>query len=673
MAVITGTSGNDTLAGTQADDVFRPLTGFDTVDGGAGQDRLEIDYSVLRAWTNRLPSSVVLDSAGLSGIVESRVGNDFVSFARIEELHVLLGAANDAFIFNAHSVFSGQSIWIDGGGGTDRIVLNVSPLGSVSFTAAADGSVACNFPVHLTGFEAFDLTLGNGNHTITTGRFADRVSLSLGSSAVATGAGADTITSRGGLDTIDGGNGADIWRILLEGSTTATSLTVDGNAATARLGNGASARNVEQVSALLGAGNDVVRLTDARSAEVTAGAGADRFFLIRPQAAVVDGGSGSDFATINMSGTIRFYETSLVSGGGGSFAGYLSLYDGITLSSIERIDAVLSDADDLASVDVLPLTQGAVLTLDGGAGTDHLTLDFSALAAVRLFVAADGSIRFSTGTFRGFESLAVTGTDGVDTLSGGEGGNVIDGRGGSDTLRGGTGGDILRGGDGNDTLNGLGGADELYGGVGNDRYYIDTADYLTIIYENAAEGTDTLFASVDAGLWENIEVLRLTGTADIAGTGTDSNNTIIGNAGSNRLQGLGGRDTLSGGAGTDVLSGGAGADRMTGGLDADQFWFDSLEDTAQFDTLTDFETGIDQVVLFKSAFAAFAELPFASTLPASAFTIGTTATTTSHRIIYDAATGALYYDADGTGAAAQMQVAALTGTPTLAASDVLIL
>lgn len=673
MAVITGTSGNDTLAGAQADDVIRPLTGFDTVDGGAGFDLLEIDYSVFEAWTNRLPSSVVLDGEGLSGIIESRVGNDFVSFARIEELSVILGAANDAFIFNARSAFSGQSLTLDGGGGTDRIVLNLSPLGSVTFTAAADGSAATNLPLHLTGFEAFDLTLGAGNHTITTGRLADRVSLGFGTSTVSTGAGADTITSGGGLDTIDGGNGTDIWRILLESAVSATSLTVDGSAATASLGGGASARNIEQVSAVLGAGNDVVRLIDTRSADVTAGAGTDRFFLVRPQNAEIDGGSGSDFATIDMSGTTRFYETSLTSGGGGSFAGNLGLYDGVTISSIERIDAVLSDAGDLVTVDVLPLTQGAVLTLDGGIGTDHLTLDFSALAAARLFVAADGSIKFGTGTFRGFESLSVTGTTGVDTLSGGNGGNVIDGRGGADTLRGGTGDDILRGGDGNDTLYGLGGADELYGGAGNDRYYIDTADYRTIIYENAAEGTDTLFASVDAGLWENIEVLRLTGDADIAGTGTDTNNTIIGNAGANRLQGLGGRDTLSGGAGTDVLSGGARADRLTGGQDADQFWFDGLESPAQFDTVTDFEAGVDQLVFFKSAFSAFANLPFASALPASAFTIGTAATTASHRIVYDAASGALFYDEDGTGATAQVQIAMLNGAPALSASDVLIL
>jgi Ca2+-binding RTX toxin-like protein len=42
------------------------------------------------------------------------------------------------------------------------------------------------------------------------------------------------------------------------------------------------------------------------------------------------------------------------------------------------------------------------------------------------------------------------------------------------------------------------------------------------------------------------------------------------------------------------------------------------------------------------------------------------------RVIYNTTTGALWYDADGTGARATVQVALLTGTPALASSDFLI-
>ena len=46
-------------------------------------------------------------------------------------------------------------------------------------------------------------------------------------------------------------------------------------------------------------------------------------------------------------------------------------------------------------------------------------------------------------------------------------------------------------------------------------------------------------------------------------------------------------------------------------------------------------------------------------LAANAFVIGSAATTADHRIIYDATTGALFYDADGDGAGAAMQFATL--------------
>jgi Ca2+-binding RTX toxin-like protein len=50
---------------------------------------------------------------------------------------------------------------------------------------------------------------------------------------------------------------------------------------------------------------------------------------------------------------------------------------------------------------------------------------------------------------------------------------------------------------------------------------------------------------------------------------------------------------------------------------------------------------------------------------------GTAATTAAHRIIYDKATGTLYYDRDGTGSAAQVRFALLTSAtkPTLTAAD----
>lgn len=61
------------------------------------------------------------------------------------------------------------------------------------------------------------------------------------------------------------------------------------------------------------------------------------------------------------------------------------------------------------------------------------------------------------------------------------------------------------------------------------------------------------------------------------------------------VSGTTGRDTLVGSAGDDVISGGIGADTLTGGAGADQFVFSSLRDGT--DTITDFQPGIDRIVL----------------------------------------------------------------------------
>jgi len=64
-----------------------------------------------------------------------------------------------------------------------------------------------------------------------------------------------------------------------------------------------------------------------------------------------------------------------------------------------------------------------------------------------------------------------------------------------------------------------------------------------------------------------------------------------------QIGGTAGRDVIIGTPGDDVLTGGLGADTLTGGAGADQFVFSSLRDGV--DTITDFQPGIDRVVLSK--------------------------------------------------------------------------
>ena len=62
----------------------------------------------------------------------------------------------------------------------------------------------------------------------------------------------------------------------------------------------------------------------------------------------------------------------------------------------------------------------------------------------------------------------------------------------------------------------------------------------------------------------------------------------------------------------------------------------------------------------------------AGTLAASAFVIGATAADADDRIVYDSATGALYFDADGNGAGGAVQFATLTTGLALTNNDFIV-
>ena len=287
------------------------------------------------------------------------------------------------------------------------------------------------------------------------------------------------------------------------------------------------------------------------------------------------------------------------------------------------------------------------------------------------------------------EPKSYTGDNGANAFAAGTNDLwTINGLGGNDTLTGNASSDTIYGGAGNDSIDGGGGADSLIGGIGNDLYVVDNVgDRIT---ENAGEGTDTVYASVTYVIDANVENLVMLGTADLNATGNDLTNTITGNAGNNLIDGglgkdflLGndgndtliggvGNDSLQGGAGDDVLIGGAGVDELTGGAGADRFVFDSLTVTADRDTIKDFAHGVDKLVFSESAFAAFAGTPVGD-LPSNMFVAGSQALTADQHVIWNAATGALFYDADGAGGAAQVQIAVLQAGATVTFQDIALI
>jgi len=103
---------------------------------------------------------------------------------------------------------------------------------------------------------------------------------------------------------------------------------------------------------------------------------------------------------------------------------------------------------------------------------------------------------------------------------------------------------------GNNILNGEAGADSMYGGAGNDVYFVDDAG--DVVIENANEGNDTVYASIDYGLTANVDNLILQGSANLQAYGNNGVNALFGNSGNNILNGEGGADAMFGGAGNDV-------------------------------------------------------------------------------------------------------------------------
>ena len=145
----------------------------------------------------------------------------------------------------------------------------------------------------------------------------------------------------------------------------------------------------------------------------------------------------------------------------------------------------------------------------------------------------------------------------------------------------------------------------------------------------------------------------------IGGSAAD---VMIGNELANLLHGGSGNDTLIGGDGRDTITGGAGRDR---------FDFSFPLAAPNVDTIADFNAVDDTIRLDNDVFTAFVTENVK--LAGGAFYVGVAAHDATDRILYDAGTGNLYYDADGTGAAVAKVFATLTGMPAITAADLFIL
>jgi Ca2+-binding RTX toxin-like protein len=279
----------------------------------------------------------------------------------------------------------------------------------------------------------------------------------------------------------------------------------------------------------------------------------------------------------------------------------------------------------------------------------------------------------------------IEGADGADTIQitgegnsyvlGGRDNDRITGGDGDDTLRGGKGDDYITGGEGdsndlifgdlgNDTLGGRGGNDTIYGGKGDDCIGGHEGDDVLLgdmgddsVYGGV--GNDTVRGGKDNDIVDGGEGSDLV-------LGDRGNDTVLGGAGNDTVHGGKGDDLVNGGEGDDILSGEIGDDTIilgwgnnlaSGGEGADVFEI-SVSSVGQvnniadlgIDTITDFTAFEDVIKLDDQIFMALSGP--GGLLPSEFVTIANfdasnPATAGTANLVYDDATGSIYYISPG--------------------------
>ena len=672
MAIITGTSGNDSLTGTTSadsisglagNDTLNGLGGIDTLNGGSGDDR----YIVTAG-------DVLVDSGGVDTVVSDLswtlgAGFENLTMAGTSAINVTGNELDNSVIGNSAANYfnlRAGNDFIQADGGNDRI--DMSGFGAASYgDDTIDGG---------SGFDTISFTVGSGQ------RSAVVVDLAAG-------------TARGGGE---GGSGS----VLL--------TSIEGVIGS-EFGDRLTGSNVsERLEGRLG---DDTLLGMGGNDTLVGGAGQDKIVF-----ASAPGSGNVDQITDFVSATDKLVfdnEVFGALGGEGDFAAADARF---------VAGAGLISGQDASDRIVYNTTTGALYYDADGSGA-AAAIQVTSLQGAPQLAAEDLSVANAPGLNR------IQGTAGNDTLTGTDGNDSIDGLGGNDSLIGHRGFDRLIGGDGNDTLNGFAPrddeglfgsrelvADTMSGGLGDDVYLVDNPNDVL----SDAGGIDTVVAAdmdwtLAAG-FENLTIMndvaeigfigigndrdnfidvtwtgsRLEGrggndtiegsTASSSGSdmlGQEGNDSLIGHGGSDSLHGGSGDDTLVGGEDADDLSGGSGADELSGGSEADSFIFDvrpGAPDTPR-DLITDFAAGMDRIRLDARVMP---ELGVSGTLAAGdprfhAAAGAVAGHDADDRLVYNTTTGDLYFDPDGNGAGAAhaiVTVRAGTAAAPLAATDITV-
>ena len=548
-----GGSGNDAINGNSGNNTLDGGIGADTLTGGAGDDTYVVDNA----------GDVVTEIAN-DGTDTVQSSIDYTLGANVENLTLtgtaFIGTGSDeANIITGNAAVNvlvglGGADTLDGGAGADALIGGlgddtyvVDHAGDVVIENDDGGIDTVNSSAHLR------LTANVENLTLLGGADLQGAGNSL-ANTITGNTGNNVLDGDAGADVMSGGAGNDLYFVDNGGDQTIENADegYDTVFSTTHLQLSANVENLflQGSDDLQGYGNSLGNLlfgnTGSNLLDGAAGAdamfggdGNDAYFVDNAgDAAIENADEGTDvvFSTahLRLGANVEY----LVLQGSANLQG-----GGNSLSNVIIGNSGNNLLDGDAGADAM----------FGGAGNDVYFVDNAGDGVIENANEGGADAVFSTAHFglsANVETLVLQGSGNLQGY----------GNSGANTLYGNTGGNLL---------NGMAGADVMRGGLGNDVYFVDDAGDL--VFENASEGTDAIFASVNQTLSANVDTLVLQGSANLTGTGNELANKLFGNAGEN------------------TLDGGLGADRLTGNGGDDTFVFSAGQ--ADGDTVVDFTAG----------------------------------------------------------------------------------